>query len=337
MSTPMKFRLIIPIYNVEEYIEHCINSIVSQGYDNLECLFINDCSTDNSQLIIDEFLNNYKGKIIFKTIYHSQNKGLSAARNTGIKNATGDYFLFLDSDDMLLPSALNNFIELAQKYNYPEIIIGDLFSESDYYQSILGFPSNKIYPDYTASTSWLAENFLLNVKVVAWSKLYKKEFIIENNLKFEEGFLFEDVIWHFCLNKFVKNVGFCFEPFYYYRFNENSIMNSTQKERGRIEGNVKLIHKLLEKVSKKNFYIEHLFILKLWHRFKLMEVSTENQTYFEKTFKEENQKIIENFEIPFLIKLMYMWLKRSKAKIKASDFLWNKSLGILYRLSKIML
>lgn len=111
-------------------------------------------------------------------------------------------------------------------------------------------------------------------------------------------------------------------------------MNSTQKELRRIDGNVKLINKLLEKVSKKNIYIEHLYILKLWHRFKLIEVSGENQSYFLNIFRAENQKLIVKPEIPTLFKLMYIWLSQNNKVIKNSNFLWNKALGILYRLGK---
>lgn len=171
MSHPLKVSVIIPVYNVEEYIKPCINSLLEQNYNHLECLFINDRSTDKSQSIIDEFLEKYNGKIIFRTIFHKENKGLSAARNTGIMNAQGDYILFLDSDDMLLPNALENLIGVAKKFNLPDLVVGDIFSESEYYLATLAFPRNKIYPDFTEDSTWISENFLLNVKVIAWNKL----------------------------------------------------------------------------------------------------------------------------------------------------------------------
>ena len=90
-----KISIIIPVYNVEKYLERCLNSIRNQSYDNLEVIMIDDCSTDNSY----EICQKYEEKYNFKLLKNNDNKGLSYTRNRGIKESTGDYIGFIDSDD----------------------------------------------------------------------------------------------------------------------------------------------------------------------------------------------------------------------------------------------
>ena len=90
----MKFSIIIPVYNVEKYIVNCLNSVANQLYDDIECIIVDDCSPDNSMIHVASFLEQYEGKIIFKIVTHEKNQGLSAARNSGVKIATGDYLFF---------------------------------------------------------------------------------------------------------------------------------------------------------------------------------------------------------------------------------------------------
>lgn len=87
----MKISVIIPVYNVADYIEHCILSVMRQSYQNLECIIVDDATDDDSILICERIIRNYKGIIDFRVIHHKHNRGLSEARNTGIKAAKGDY------------------------------------------------------------------------------------------------------------------------------------------------------------------------------------------------------------------------------------------------------
>ena len=87
--------IIIPIYNVEPYVEKCIKSVISQTYNGtIECIMVDDCSSDNSMAIVDKVITDYDGPILFKIIHHDRNRGLSAARNSGIEVATSDYLFF---------------------------------------------------------------------------------------------------------------------------------------------------------------------------------------------------------------------------------------------------
>ena len=100
----MKFSIIIPVYNVEAYISKCLDSIKNQSYDNYEVIIVNDGTKDNSVNVIDKYLSDNRFKL-----YNKENGGLSSARNYGIKYVTGDYILFIDSDDYIERDLLNNF------------------------------------------------------------------------------------------------------------------------------------------------------------------------------------------------------------------------------------
>lgn len=112
----MRISIIIPVYNVEKYISRCLLSVINQTYnDTIECIIINDCTSDNSMTIINELITTTINKnIIFKTINHTVNQGQSAARNSGIRVSTGEYLFFLDSDDELCINALEDLANLAQ-------------------------------------------------------------------------------------------------------------------------------------------------------------------------------------------------------------------------------
>ena len=97
-----KISIIIPIYNVEPYIEDCLQSVMRQTYRGMmECILVDDCGTDNSMKVAEQLIKIYNGPIDFKVLHHEHNRGLSAARNTGIDAACGDYVYFLDSDDWI--------------------------------------------------------------------------------------------------------------------------------------------------------------------------------------------------------------------------------------------
>jgi glycosyltransferase involved in cell wall biosynthesis len=121
----MKVSIIVPVYNVEKYINRCFNSIICQSYTNIECIFIDDCSPDNSYQILRQRINEYQGNIYFNVIRHSKNKGLSGARNTGTLASTGDYIYYLDSDDEITNNCIEILVNLANKYPGVEIIQGN--------------------------------------------------------------------------------------------------------------------------------------------------------------------------------------------------------------------
>ena len=102
----MKVSIIIPIYNVAKYVTACLNSVFNQTYKDLEVILIDDCGQDNSMEIVHNFVESHPQPFPIRILYHKQNRGLSAARNTGISAAEGDFIYFLDSDDTIASNCI---------------------------------------------------------------------------------------------------------------------------------------------------------------------------------------------------------------------------------------
>lgn len=185
--------IIIPIYNVEKYILRCLESVVNQTYKNYEVLLIDDCGEDSSIEIAENFISNLESnRNRWRIFHHSSNLGLSAARNTGIKNSNGDYLFFLDSDDAIMYYTLECLVQHLF-VNSIDIVIGNI--------QIIG--SRKIntlkYKDKTLLDSEKIISSYVNAEwySMACNKLIRKNFLLENNLFFKEGILHEDELWSY--------------------------------------------------------------------------------------------------------------------------------------------
>lgn len=217
-----KISIVVPIYNVEQYMEECLNSVIGQTCaSKIECILVDDCGQDNSVSIAEQFIKLYTGPIPFRILHHEHNKGLSAARNTAVREANGEYVYFLDSDDHLFPDSVSNLLLVADKYPDAEIIQGC---------TTPGFIlSRDELPEYSNDVSWIRQGIcsITRIPDPAWNKLVKKEFITKNNLYFVEGYLQEDTIWSYQIQKHITAIAFCFEITYWYRYNPEGIMNSS--------------------------------------------------------------------------------------------------------------
>ena len=223
MDNP-KISVIVPVYNVEHYIRECFSSIAAQTYKGkIECIFVDDCGQDRSVDILEELIADYHGSISFSVIHHEHNKGLSGARNTGIRNATGDYLYFLDSDDTITPDCIERLAELAEKYPGVEVVQGSTQSNID-----LFCLENKNIDEYYKNFKWIRRAFLqrYTIPVTAWNKLVRKDFILSNALYFKEGLIHEDELWNFFLAKYTKRMAFCKTNTYIYRENPNGIVKN---------------------------------------------------------------------------------------------------------------
>ena len=226
MEEKYKVTIIVPVYNVQDYVVECLDSIVLQTYNkSIECILVDDCGKDESVQIIDGYLKKYNGPIKFVFLHHENNKGLSAARNTGIKHANGEYVIFLDSDDKLYSNSIQSLINVANKYPEAELIQG-----STYPQFLL---SKNIQPESSDDIEWIRSGFCTSatIPVPAWNKLVKAQIIRDNNLYFKEGFLQEDNIWAYQLQKHIKKIAFCFDTTYWYRYNPAGIMHGASNEK----------------------------------------------------------------------------------------------------------
>lgn len=187
------FSIIIPVYNVEKYLQKCFNSVLEQSYKDYEVILIDDGSTDLSGRICDEISGKYSSVIVI----HKENGGLSDARNTGMAIAKGEYIILLDSDDMIGNDGLKILSELIQRNNYPQIIINRI---KTFREESSSYTECKYFFDYEINQLSIAEEYkkLMKNKAYipgAWTIVSKREYLLENNLFFVKGLLHEDEQW----------------------------------------------------------------------------------------------------------------------------------------------
>ena len=223
----MKVSIIIPVYNVAKYIKRCLQSVIDQTYQDIECILVDDCGNDNSIELAQEFIKIYHGNINFKFLYHEHNKGQSAARNTALRFAKGDYVFFLDSDDVIPSNSIASLMALATRYPQADFIQGNLLDEAG---SVSKFGWRNTLPEFCDDHNDL-EHYILSVVVYsAWNKVIKTSFLTENNLYFPEGIIHEDLYWTFFLAKYAKAVGFVNQATYIYYINDNSTITNLSQE-----------------------------------------------------------------------------------------------------------
>lgn len=181
----IKISVIVPVYNVENYLRKCLNSLVNQTLEEIEILAVNDGSTDQSQEIIDEFQTDFPLKI--KT-FKKENGGLSDARNFGIDHAKGEFFGFVDSDDEVSPKMFEEMYHLAKKYK-AEMVICNLQKVNEKGKIIRKLPQIPNMPEKII----LRENFsaFSDISYFACNKIFKAELF--NQKRFKKGVHFEDI------------------------------------------------------------------------------------------------------------------------------------------------
>lgn len=225
MVTPL-VSVIIPVYNVENYLEESLKSIVSQTYNAIEVIIVNDGSTDNSKVILDKYAQNYSNiKII-----NQKNEGLSGARNSGLPNVTGKYIYFFDSDDMLDISAIENLVNFSEK-NELDIVRfnAEIFYDENFPQTKIN--TNNYYSDSLADGKIYTRNEFLQVQQSVPSSVciyfFKRSVIIDNNLKFWPKILHEDELFLPLTLYFANRIGYLKSPYFKRRYRLGSIMTST--------------------------------------------------------------------------------------------------------------
>lgn len=254
--------IIVPIYNVEKYVTKCINSIIQQ--DNcraqLECILVDDCSPDNSMSIVHSLIDNYQGNIIFVFCEHDQNKGLSAARNTGIDASHGDYILFVDSDDWLPKNSISLFVQKLEKNSDVDMIWGATYYTNDR-NTNFNITESSIYNNYQLRKSLFDG---LHISCSAWNKLIRTELVRKQ--RFQEGIIFEDALWSYSIFRYISKAIIIPKVTYYYENNHPmSIVNTSHtKEKASLHINsVCVMGNIILKLPYWDLYVEsHLFYFK---------------------------------------------------------------------------
>ncbi|MFI3288622.1 MAG: glycosyltransferase family 2 protein [Rikenellaceae bacterium] len=229
----IKVSIIIPVYNVERYIVRCVDSVLTQSYRGvIECIFIDDCTPCRSIEIIEGLISQHTLNFEFKILHHEENRGLSAGRNSGIKAATGDYIYFLDSDDDITAECIENLVALAETYRGVDLVQGRIVSHFDGVNRDDCFDEFD-FPEYSCDKSWIYSCYFPQSRMspMAWNKLIKRDFVIENELWFKEGIVHEDTYWTQIVAAHINSIAFCHIPSYIYRDNPDSIMTCKYRDR----------------------------------------------------------------------------------------------------------
>lgn len=223
----MDLSIIIPVYNVEKYIRPCMESVFGQHLDkDYEVILVNDGTKDNSFYVIDDLIKAHDNIIVIE----QENQGLSIARNTGLSKASGEYVLFLDSDDLLVNDTLSLLLQKAQD-SAADMIVADFIKLTD--EQIPGFHTEIVSNvEIQEKNGW---DFFVNdfnpQECYVWRTLYRRSFLEENHLSFIPSIYFEDVPFTTeCYLKAEKCVRFPL-LFYVYRQRANSIVSSVNMKK----------------------------------------------------------------------------------------------------------
>lgn len=301
--------IVIPVYNTSQFVKECIDSIINQTFKDIEIICVNDGSSDNSL----DILKNYLDKdTVFKIVTYQDNKGLSYARNVGIKQASGEYIYTIDSDDFLELNGLELLYKKAKEDDldtlffdarnfYENKQMKDKFSKKFENRYIRKFTYNKVYTGLEILDKFSKNNeYLVNVPF----QLIKRSFFLENDLWFIKGIVHEDDFYTFKSMINAKRVSHLKESFYNRRFRDNSIMTSEVSFYNIYSYfiNYQLMRKALDSFDRENFNCSS--ILKITNKIikiirqnypKLSDREKEIFKYLDFTFRMEFQYIIVDY------------------------------------------
>ena len=335
-----KVSVVVPVYNVEKYIHKCLDSLVNQTLQDIEIILIDDESPDNCGKICDEYAKNDKRiKVI-----HKKNGGVSAARNDGIKHATSDWIMFVDSDDWCEETMCEIAYENAIKNNVDVAIFNNYRNYEDYEKKEKIGLKETIFDEYNEieklQMSMLYDFFIKQVDSEVkqytdiggpWSKIFKKELIEKNNIEFNlkvKG-VFDDAL--FCIEtmEYAKKVLFKDEFLYHYRILNDSITNKFKSDRIQIYDTIyKEIELFMNKAHKKNNFKEAYYsriIVNLCKLLKIYFFHPANSDKLWKRLKELKKTLnskpyneaIKNIKYSSLRKSLqvYLWIFKTKSPI----------------------
>lgn len=232
--------IVIPVYKVEEYLRECVDSVLAQSFSDYEVILVDDGSPDSCGQICDEYAErDPRIKVI-----HQSNQGISVARNTGIRAAMGEYLYFLDSDDAIEPDCLESLAAAASEGHYDIAEGGYRTSDGSEITVPQQLPTGPVESgkilEFYCRRKWT---------VLAWNKLVRRELVLEKELFFIPGIIYEDCAWTFALAHQAKSLYVLNRPTYIYRIRPGSIMTSTNATKS-VRGNIVLLDEYVKYASK---------------------------------------------------------------------------------------
>lgn len=276
--------VIVPVYNVQDYIEKCLDSLINQTLEQLEVIVIDDGSTDKTGLIVDEYQNKYKSKI---KVIHKKNEGVSIARNVGLEKATGEYIGFLDSDDWVNYDMYEKLYKLAIKDNC-DIVACD---------TLAIYPDKKVLIESHINETSTTEDLMLNAYAVIWNKIYKREII--DGIKFKEKMNFcEDVQFLYMVYPKIKKIGVIHETLHNYLQRVGSLTYTYNEKLYQL---IDSLDDIVNYYKKQGFYqkyyaeLEYSYVRYLYATFIKRLAKTKNKVEFDRGVNFVLDKVNTNF------------------------------------------
>ncbi|MBU3159397.1 glycosyltransferase [Clostridium frigoris] len=333
--------IIIPVYNVEEFLPKCLDSVINQTIDNKEIIVINDGSTDNCY----EILKKYKKKYPELVIINQKNSGISKTRNAGLKAARGEYIAFVDSDDFVKADMFEKMYKAATRGNADIVICNYILykegqdTQDSNYNEVEGIDKAGYIDKGDA-----LKMFLLNdIKGYVWNKLHKRELFLDNKISFPDFVVCEDTPVGFLLLANANKIYSMVEPLYYYRQRELSLTRtfSIKSMKDMIDGcyimrdfitkNPLIYGELID-------YYRVYLIKTLWaihNKYYIQSCETgDKECYFE--FKEIVSKEIDNIKISEVISNDKLLLKDKVNILLIKTRTYGFIFSILYKLKNVM-
>ncbi len=301
--------IVIPVYKVEKFIQRCLQSVVNQTYKNIECILVNDVTTDSSMEIAQKFIQNNPD---FNFIICNQptNQGLSMARNAGMDLANGKYIYFLDSDDEITDYALDHLVKLAEETG-AEMVLGQsicINEEENWRRNYFPIRSKK---DILEGNKNIVYNFVKGqYPVMACDKLVRMDFLMKHQLYFVKDLFSQDVLWSFqSMLKFEK-IAFLREDTYLYYFHGASIIHNRGEKHF---GNWITIASYMDKayhdekdINTKKLILEYLVDFK-GMTLEMNWKAQKNEQLWKKSYKAYNQmkslNVVDYFSSKYSVKL----------------------------------
>ncbi len=298
-----KISIITPVYNAEKYIERCVNSVLNQTYENIEFIIVNDGSTDNTAKILNRLKKN-DSRIM---VIHKKNEGVSKARNTALKKATGKYVLFVDADDWLESTMCEDLISHAEKNN-SDVVICEYYN---YYEILdkkeivrLKEIKNTTFPSLISDDNNKYGGF-------PWNKLIKRAKIKKD---FEESVHYYENLLFF-LENFDNNTKYSvlFKPLYNYCINENSAIHSKKFNIKKIStmNALEMIIPLLPKENKINYKIIYVNSYYAFYQdLRSERINTKILNVFKLNVNLYYREIMQSLDISFKLKIKMFIIRR---------------------------
>lgn len=317
----IKISVVIPVFNVEKYLDQMLQSVYNQSLNDIEVVIVNDGSNDNSEDIILKYINKYNNTVYIK----QDNGGVSVARNSALPHLKGKYTIFLDPDDYIEHDMLEKLFIKAEETCAETVICGyRMFYDENYnldQKITFNIKESKNYNSYDAL------NMILNNDIICflWNKLFLTKNIINNSIKFDIGRYSQDWFPVFKLISKSNKIAFINEALYNYRIRNNS--NSHNKSFKRIEDHTFAIQSIIEYIECNNINID----LDKYYQF-IMTHEIMNIKMCSKQHIDEKKKIYQKCKISNKINFHVYFRKGIATQWKIKYILFN--IGILHRFVK---